>query len=129
MEQELTHIARERIQVTFVPHVVSFKYGMLTNIYLRLKKRADYKSVVKMYQKFYQGKDFVRLLPEGEYPQIRNVVGTNLCEIGLVYDQRTGILIVMSVIDNLMKGGSGQAVQNMNLMFGLEEKEGLPSMR
>jgi N-acetyl-gamma-glutamyl-phosphate reductase len=69
------------------------------------------------------------LLPEGEYPQIRNVVGTNLCEIGLVYDQRTGILIVMSVIDNLMKGGSGQAVQNMNLMFGLEEKEGLPSVR
>jgi N-acetyl-gamma-glutamyl-phosphate reductase len=129
MEQELTHIARERIQVTFVPHVVSFKYGMLTNIYLRLKKRADYKSVVKMYQKFYQGKDFVRLLPEGEYPQIRNVVGTNLCEIGLVYDQRTRILIVMSVIDNLMKGGSGQAVQNMNLMFGLEEKEGLPSVR
>jgi N-acetyl-gamma-glutamyl-phosphate reductase len=126
MEQELTLLSGEAIKVLFVPHVASFKYGMLATIYLKLKKKMEYEEVYHLYQKFYQGKTFVRLLPEGEYPQVRDVVGTNVCEIGLVYDRRTETLIVMSVIDNLIKGGSGQAVQNMNLMFGLEEREGLP---
>jgi N-acetyl-gamma-glutamyl-phosphate reductase len=128
MEQELTLLSGKTIRVTFVPHVVSFKYGMLANIYLKLKK-ANYEELFYLYQKFYQGRSFVRLLPEGEYPQVRDVVGTNLCEIGLVYDRRTETLVVMSVIDNLVKGGSGQAVQNMNLIFGLDEGEGLPAMR
>jgi len=126
MEQELTLLSGEKVRVTFVPHVASFKYGMLANIYLKLKKKVKYEEIYRLYREFYKGKIFVRLLPKGEYPQVSDVVGTNLCEIGLVYDQRTETLIVMSVIDNLIKGGSGQAVQNMNVMFGLDEREGLP---
>jgi N-acetyl-gamma-glutamyl-phosphate reductase len=128
IEQELTHLSEKTVRVTFVPHVVSFKYGMLVNMYLKLKK-AKYGELFSLYQRFYQGKRFVRLLPVGEYPQVKNVVGTNLCEIGLAYDMRTETLVVISVIDNLMKGGSGQAVQNMNIMFGLDEGEGLPFVR
>lgn len=129
MEQELTLLSGEDVTVTFVPHVASFKYGMLADIYLKLKKKIKQVEIHQLYRKFYKGRIFVRLLPQGEYPQVTDVAGTNLCEIGLVYDQRTETLIVMSAIDNLIKGGSGQAVQNMNLMFGIEEKEALPYLR
>lgn len=125
IEQELSFLSSKEVLVSFIPHVVPFKYGILTNIYLKIKKNAS-DELPMLYEKFYQGKKFVRLLSPGEYPQIKDVVGTNLCEIGLVYDKRTEYLIVMSVIDNLIKGGAGQAVQNMNIMFGLDEGEGLP---
>ena len=129
MEQELTLLAGKGIKVTFVPHVASFKYGMLATIYLRLKTRMEHSTILKIYyQEFYEGRPFVQFLPEGEYPEVANVVSTNI-KVGFVYDQRTDILVVMSAIDNLIKGGSGQAVQNMNLMFELKETEGLPILR
>lgn len=125
IDQELSNIAQESIKVTFTPHLIPITSGIFSTIYLRLKKNAKWEDVSLLYQDFYCGQPFIRLLPEGIYPRVKNVVGTNYCEIGWQIDQRTQKLIVLSVIDNLIKGASGQAVQNMNLMFGLDESKGL----
>lgn len=125
IEQELSNLAGRAIKITFTPHLVPITSGILSTAYLRLKKEIQWEALSVIYQDFYQGRPFIRLLPEGTYPRVKNVVGTNICEIGWQIDKRTSRLIVISAIDNLIKGASGQAVQNMNLVFGFDEETGL----
>lgn len=125
MEQELSAVGKTPVTITFVPHVVPFRFGMLSNIYLKPFKPLAAEKGVELLKKFYRNEPFVRVLDPGEYPEIRNVVGTNWCEIGYTYDPRTNTSIVLSVIDNAVKGASGQAIQNMNILFGWEETNGL----
>jgi N-acetyl-gamma-glutamyl-phosphate reductase len=99
--------------------------GILSTLYGRLTEEVSTARLLELYRDFYRGEGFVRILPEGVYPSTSHVRGSNFCDIGLVVDQRTGRVVVVSVIDNLVKGASGQAVQNMNIMNGFPEKMGL----
>jgi len=119
----LSDVAGKTIDIIFTPHLIPMNRGILSTIYLKLTKKMDTKTVIAMYRDFYKGKPFVRISDEGKLPQIRDVVGTNFCDIGLKV--MGDDLIVISCIDNLMKGAAGQAVQNMNIMCGFEETEGL----
>jgi len=119
----LSAVAGKEIDIIFTPHLIPMNRGILSTIYLKLTKKIDTKTAVSMYREFYNGKPFVRISDEGKLPQIRDVVGTNFCDIGLKV--MGDDLIVISCIDNLMKGAAGQAVQNMNIMCGFEETEGL----
>ncbi len=125
IEQELSLLADEEIKVTFTPHLVPMIRGMLSTVYAGLKKNYDTKEIIEIYQEFYRNEPFIRVLPPGMYPQTKWVNGTNFCDLGINCEQRTGRLTVVSVIDNLFKGASGQAVQNMNIMCGLDETAGL----
>ncbi|MCD6352649.1 MAG: N-acetyl-gamma-glutamyl-phosphate reductase [Proteobacteria bacterium] len=125
IEQELSLTGNEPVTVTFVPHVAPFRFGMCANIYLKMLGSLKSEDGTELMKGFYQKEPFLRVLNPGEYPEIRNVVGTNWCEIGYVYDPRTNTGIVLSAIDNAVKGASGQAVQNMNIMYGWEETTGL----
>jgi N-acetyl-gamma-glutamyl-phosphate reductase len=125
IEQELGKIAGEKTVVTFSPHIIPVERGMLSTIYVTLREKKSTAEIVALYREFYRDEPFVRVLAEGQVPGTKNVVNTNFCEIGLKVDERAGRLVIVSAIDNLVKGASGQAVQNMNIMFGFDEKEGL----
>jgi N-acetyl-gamma-glutamyl-phosphate reductase len=125
IEQELGRIAKKPVTISFIPHILPVERGILSTIFVTPKKQVQLDTVVELYTKFYQGKPFIRVYPKGELPQVSSVVNTNFCDIGLGYDKRTGTLIIFSTIDNSIKGAGGQAVQNMNLMFGLKETTGL----
>ena len=119
----LSEVAGKSIDVVFTPHLIPMNRGILSTIYMKLKKKLTTKEAVDLYRKFYKGKIFVRVLDEGAFPQVKDVVMTNYCDIGL---KVTGdMLICVSCIDNLTKGAAGQAVQNMNIMLGFDEAEGL----
>ena len=128
IEQELSLLFNREINVNFTPHLLPVDRGILTTIYGRLEKKVSVSDVVKIYQNAYKKEPFVRLLEYGRYPNIKNVRGTNFCEIGLKLNERTNTLIMISVIDNLVKGASGQAVHNMNLMMGFDEKTALDTL-
>jgi N-acetyl-gamma-glutamyl-phosphate reductase len=123
MEQELSLLAGSEIRVIFSPHLLPINRGMLSTMYLSLKDAKTQDELFLLYQKFYQDKPFVRLLDK--IPQVSYVRGTNYCDIWVNLDKRTGKIIVVSAIDNLTKGASGQAVQNMNIMYGWDETMGL----
>jgi N-acetyl-gamma-glutamyl-phosphate reductase len=125
IEQELSCLAGREITVNFTPHLLPVDRGILSTIYAKMTKKTDTASVLKIYRKRYDGEPFVKVHDEGVLPNIKNVRGTNICEIGVKVNPRTNTLIVVSAIDNLVKGASGQAVQNMNIMLGLPEQEGL----
>lgn len=125
IEEQLTAIAGKEVTVSFIPHLVPMQRGMLVTAYGRLKRETDTGRLRDLYADYYKGEYFVRVMEEGRVPSTGQVRGSNFCDIGVVVDQRAGRVIVCSAIDNLVKGASGQAVQNMNLMFGLDEKEGL----
>lgn len=125
IEQELNALAGKKFAVTFTPHLLPVKRGILSTIYATLKQSVTIKDVLALYASFYAGETFVRICPEGVYPNISSVCGSNCCDIGLAVEQRTHRLIVLSAIDNLIKGAAGQAVQNMNLILGLPEDAGL----
>jgi len=99
--------------------------GILSTVYCRLMKETTSEKLVKHYQDYYDGEPFVRILPAGQFANTRYVSGSNFCDIGLQIDHRNDRVVVTSAIDNLVKGASGQAVQNMNIMLGLDEKTGL----
>jgi N-acetyl-gamma-glutamyl-phosphate reductase len=99
--------------------------GILSTIYAKASKTLATADVLETLASFYKGEPFVRVLPEGVFPKTKDVRGTNVCEIGGVSDPRTGRIVLIAAIDNLMKGASSQAVQNMNLMCGFDEKSGL----
>ena len=128
IEQELSYAAGKSVKVNFTPHLLPVDRGILTTIYARLSKKTDTASVLNIYKKIYRDEPFVSVLEEGVLPNIKNVRGTNYCHIGLKVVQRTNTLIIVSVIDNLVKGASGQAVHNMNIMMGFEETTGLASL-
>ena len=125
IEQEISNLAGKKVVVNFTPHLLPVDRGILTTIYAKLKKKTDTKTMLSLYNKTYAKEPFVRVLPEGLLPNIKNVRGTNTCEIGVKVNDRTNTLIIVSAIDNLVKGAAGQAVQNMNLMMGFGETAGL----
>ena len=125
IEQELSRAAGREVVISFTPHLIPMDRGILSTIYAKAAKKTDTKAVLSALSSFYQGEPFVRILPEGVFPRTKSVRGTNVCEIGGVYDPRTGRIVILAAIDNLMKGASSQAVQNMNLMCGLNETAGI----
>ena len=125
IEQELNALAGKKFAVTFTPHLLPVKRGILSTIYATLKKDVTLKEARELYASFYAGEKFVRICPEGVYPNISSVCGSNCCDIGLAVEARTKRLIVTAAIDNLIKGAAGQAIQNMNIIFGLPEDAGL----
>jgi N-acetyl-gamma-glutamyl-phosphate reductase len=125
IEQELSKLAGKKITVSFTPHLIPVERGIISTIYMPLKKDISAEDILAKYKKFYKGQPFVRLLPLGQLPETKNVIFTNYCDIGVVVDNRTGQIIIVSSIDNLIKGAAGQAIQNMNLMCGFEETTGL----
>lgn len=125
IEAILSQEAGETLQVSFVPHLVPLNRGMLTTIYATLKSGKHEEVIRGMLTSFYEKHPFVRILPSGRFPNVADVRGTNYCSIGIRVDTAMNRLIIVSVIDNLVKGAAGQAVQNMNLMFGLPVTAGL----
>jgi N-acetyl-gamma-glutamyl-phosphate reductase len=128
IEQELSAIARKDIKVNFTPHLAPFDRGILTTIYARLKKDIGTEKILDIYKSVYSEEKFTRVLNRGTFPDVKNVRGTNLCELGLTVNKRTKTLIIVAAIDNLTKGASGQAVHNMNIMMGLDEMTALNSV-
>jgi N-acetyl-gamma-glutamyl-phosphate reductase len=112
------------IKLTFTPHYTPMTRGIFATIYAKAKKGTDEQTLIKAFKDAYKGKMFIRIL-EDRLPQTKFVYGSNYCDIAVKLDKRTGNVIVLSAIDNLMKGASGQALQNMNIMFGLPEDLGL----
>jgi N-acetyl-gamma-glutamyl-phosphate reductase len=125
MEQELSLLAGQKITISFTPHLAPMTRGILSTIYANLPRRATTGELLQLYSRFYHTKPFVRICPEGTLPSTSDVKGSNYADIGLTVDNRTQRVVVVSAIDNLIKGASGQAVQNMNLMCGLPETMGL----
>lgn len=125
IEQELSLIAGVVVTLSFTPHLVPMNRGILSTIYAKLTAQIDTERLHAAYHSFYENEPFVRVLPPGQFPNVRNVRGSNFCDIGVHADGRTGRAVVVTAIDNLVKGASGQAVQNMNLMMGFEETMGL----
>ncbi len=128
IEQELSAIAGGELAVNFTPHLLPLDRGIISTIYLKLKKKASSEDAVKIYQKAYKNEPFVRVLEGEKLPVLKAVRGTNRCDIGMKVNQRTGTLVVVTAIDNLVKGASGQAVHNMNLMMGFPEDAGLTAL-
>lgn len=125
IEQALTEFAGQDVLINFTPHLVPMVRGILATSYAKLKPGVRPEQVDEAYQSLYANEFFVRLLGRGGYPATKHTRGSNFCDIGWHIDARTGRVIVLSAIDNLVKGASGQAVQNMNAMFGLDERLGL----
>ncbi len=125
IEQELSLAAGQNLTVNFTTHLVPMNRGILATIYAQPRAGVSPEELRQTLEDFYAEKPFVRVLPEGVLPNTAHVKGTNRCDIGLVFDPRTGRLILLSAIDNLVKGASGQAIQNLNLLAGLPEDLGL----
>lgn len=126
IEQELALIAGESMKVSFNTHLLPINRGILCTIYTRLKDAsASLAAIHAAYESEYANHEFVRVLPPGQLPELRSVRGTMFCDVALVKDERTGRLIIVSIIDNLCRGASGQAVANANLMSGLPLEAGL----
>lgn len=128
IEQELSLLAGAPLQVTFTPHLVPMDRGILSTIYAAPLKELTTAQLVTLYEEFYSGEPFVRVLPQGSLPSTAFVRGSNFCDIAPLVDSRTGRIIIVSAIDNLVKGASGQAVQNMNLLCGFPETTGLDGL-
>ena len=125
IEQELTKLAGEEILVSFTPHLIPQKRGIYSTIYINLKEKHTTEEVVNIYKEFYKDEYFVRVNDLGEIPETKHTAGSNFVDIGVVVDERLQRAVVTSTLDNVVKGAAGQAVQNMNLIFGLDEKTGL----
>ena len=125
IEEQLGYAAGEKVVLNFTPHLVPMNRGILATEYAKLTKEVSWDDVKAVYDRYYGNEKFVRVLGQDEYPETKWVEGSNYVDIGFKIDPRTNRIIMMGAIDNLVKGAAGQAVQNMNLMFGLEESEGL----
>lgn len=125
IEQELSKMANEDIQVTFTPHLLPVNRGIVSTIYVDLKPEVSFDDVYQIYQNYYAQEYFVRVLPKGKVADLKFVKYSNFCDISLHLDERYHRLIIVSTIDNMVKGAAGQAIQNMNIMYGLEETKGL----
>ena len=126
-QQQRESIEREEsAEVLFTPHLIPIKRGILSTIYLDINEQSSEAEILDLYQKNYAKEEFIQVL-SSELPEIKNVAGSNFAQIGFKYDPRTRRIIVVSVIDNMLKGAAGQAVQNMNIVFGYPESTGLKS--
>ena len=125
IEEQLGFIAGEKIRLSFTPHLAPLSRGILSTLTLSMKKELSTDGALSLISEYYEDSPFIRVCREGSYPDTAHVRGSNFCAVGAKVDERTGRLVVVSAIDNLVKGAAGQAVQNMNVMFGLKENEGL----
>ena len=125
IEEQLTYASGVKTVLNFTPHLVPMNRGILVTAYASLKKEVSYEEVKAVYDRYYENEQFVRVLEKGICPQTKWVEGSNYVDVNFQLDLRTGRVIMMGAMDNLVKGAAGQAVQNMNLMFGLPENEGL----
>lgn len=125
IEQELGQLAQKKITVTFVPHLIPMDRGILTTIYVKLSKKMKTEDVLSTFQEYYRGEPFIRIYPKGKIPNTKDVRGSNYCDIGVIVNESDSRGVVVTAIDNLVKGASGQAVQNMNIMLGYPETMGL----
>lgn len=130
IEEQLGYAGDCEVTINFTPHLVPMNRGILATEYASLKKKPDgslptYEEVKAAYDKYYDKEKFVRVLDKGVCPETKWVEGSNYVDINFVIDERTGRIIMMGALDNLVKGAAGQAVQNMNILFGLKESEGL----
>ena len=130
IEEQLGYAAGHPITISFTPHLVPMNRGILATEYAKLNRKPDgslpsYEEVKAVYDKYYKEEKFVRVLEKDVFPETKWVEGSNYTDINFKIDERTGRIIMMGALDNLVKGAAGQAVQNMNLLFGLDESEGL----
>jgi N-acetyl-gamma-glutamyl-phosphate reductase len=123
--QQLGNIANTKVDIVFTPHLIPIRRGILTTAYVLLKKKTELSNMIKLYKSFYSKAPFVKVYDEGKLPQVQDIVNSNNCAIGLALSPDKKRVIIVSVIDNLLKGASGQAVQNMNIMCGFPEAMGL----
>ena len=134
IEEQLGYAGNCQVTINFTPHLVPMNRGILATEYATLKRKPDgtlptYEEVKAVYDKYYANEKFVRVLDKGSCPETKWVEGSNYVDINFVIDERTGRIIMMGALDNLVKGAAGQAVQNLNLLFGLPESEGLELVR
>lgn len=125
IEEQLGYAAGEEVLINFTPHLVPMQRGILVTAYANLKKEVTYEEVKVVYDKYYKKEQFIRVLENETPPETRWVEGSNYVDVSFKIDERTGRIIMMGALDNLIKGAAGQAVQNMNIIFGLPENEGL----
>ncbi len=125
IEEQLGYAAGEKVLINFTPHLVPMNRGILVTAYATLKKDVSYEEVKAVYDKYYDKEQFVRVLDKDVPPETRWVEGSNYVDVNFKIDKRTNRIIMMGAMDNLIKGAAGQAVQNMNIMFGFPENEGL----
>ncbi len=147
IEQELSLLAKKKVNIDFTPHLLPVNRGILSTVYAEMEQKTEVTrnrtrnerrgikdkghkidNIIRLYKKIYKNEPFIRILEKDRYPDIRNVRGNNICEIGIGINERTKTLIIVSAIDNLVKGASGQAVQNLNIMLGIEETTALNSL-
>ena len=125
IEQKISDFTDIQVKVTFTPHLIPIDRGILSTVYVKLNDRYSTKDLIEILSSFYRNCEFVRIYPEGIYPNTSYVRGSNFCDIGLGADRENKTAVIVSAIDNLVKGASGQAIQNMNIMLDLPEKTGL----
>jgi N-acetyl-gamma-glutamyl-phosphate reductase len=125
MEQEISELCKKPVVISFTPHLLPMSRGILSTIYSKMAKPMTDDEVCGLYRDYYKDEPFVRLCNKDALPATQFVRGSNFCDIGFKIDSRTGRIIILAAIDNLVKGAAGQAVQNMNLMCNLPETRGL----
>ncbi len=125
IEEQLSYAAGSEVRINFTPHLVPMNRGILTTSYAALKKELTHEKIKTIYDKYYEEEKFIRVLNKDIYPQTKWVEGSNFVDINFKIDARTNRIIIIGAMDNLVKGAAGQAVQNMNIMFGFEESTGL----
>ncbi|MCL2351692.1 MAG: N-acetyl-gamma-glutamyl-phosphate reductase [Firmicutes bacterium] len=126
--EQLGIAAGGKVSLIFTPHLIPMNRGILATCYAKLNGKRSYGEILEAYRARYGGENFVRLTKPGVFPETRWVKGSNFCDIGFAVDEENGWVVAVSALDNLVKGAAGQAVQNMNLMFGLDERTGLEAI-
>ncbi|MGH7884426.1 MAG: N-acetyl-gamma-glutamyl-phosphate reductase [Thermodesulfobacteriota bacterium] len=128
IEQQLSDYTGYDVNVTFTPHLIPINRGILSTIYVNLKQNFSTSDMIELLSDFYKDSYFIRIYPEGKYPNTSYVRGSNFCDIGIRANPENKTAIIVSAIDNLVKGASGQAIQNMNIMLGLPETTGINNL-
>ncbi len=128
IEQELSHAAGENIILSFTPHLAPMKRGIFATCYINLKEKKTTEELVALYKDFYKDEQFITVYDAGSLPEVKHVTGSNRVGIGIVVDERLNRAVIISCLDNLIKGAAGQAIQNMNIMCGLPEGTGLDNI-
>jgi N-acetyl-gamma-glutamyl-phosphate reductase len=128
IEQEVSEMVQKKVAVTFVPHLIPMDRGILTTVYLALTKKSKTEEVLNVFQEYYQKEPFIRICQQDKLPNTKDVRGSNYCDIGVKVSESDNRAVVVTTIDNLVKGASGEAVQNMNIMLGFPETMGLDAM-
>lgn len=126
IEQELSILAQKEVRVTFIPHLIPMDRGILTTLYASLIRRMKTGELINLVQEYYKTEPFIRVYPEGKFPNTKNVRGSNFCDIGVIADESR--VVIVTAIDNLVKGASGEAIQNMNIMLDFPETMGLEGL-